>query len=99
MLRCSCALHSTNPDYQGIGNPGIGGGSGDGVVPETLPESGAAGGGAGAVESAPPVMLAGGVAGAEYRFFVSVDGINWGQPVSTGTLLNVDSEQEILFTP
>ncbi len=229
----------SNPD-----NPGIGGGSGDAVVPETLPESGAAGGGAGAGESAPPVMFAGGVAGAggapnsggmgvgvpveeppaeeeppsepappsqfrfvrfmadsdvtlgpltsvaefnvlgdlgepidrsmwiaeadseelvfpggvalaslaidgasasmwhtawfevvppphphflqidmgqaheisgfrylarqdaaldgrvaDYRFFVSVDGVDWGQPVSTGTLLNVDTEQEILFTP
>ena len=36
---------------------------------------------------------------ADYRLFVSVDGVNWGQPVSTGTLANLDSEQEVLFTP
>ncbi len=31
-----------------------------------------------------------------YRFFVSVDGVEWGEPLATGTLVNSDLEQQVL---
>src|SRR4051812_48361728 len=34
---------------------------------------------------------------AQYEFYVSTDGTNWGTPVATGTLSNVSSQQEVLF--
>jgi hypothetical protein len=36
---------------------------------------------------------------AEYRLFVSVDGVTWGEPVAAGTLANTDAEQEIQLDP
>jgi hypothetical protein len=35
---------------------------------------------------------------ANYRFFVSVDGVEWGEPVASGTLENSTAEQEVRFT-
>lgn len=35
---------------------------------------------------------------ANYRFFVSVDGVEWGEPVASGTLENTTAEQEVRFT-
>src|SRR5215467_10790568 len=34
----------------------------------------------------------------QYEFYVSLDGVNWGTPVVTGTLPNTASETQILFT-
>jgi hypothetical protein len=34
----------------------------------------------------------------QYEFYVSVDGVTWGQPVTTGTFPNSKSEKEVLFT-
>ena len=36
---------------------------------------------------------------AQYEFYVSVDGVNWGTPVAVGTLANVATEQEVAFAP
>ncbi len=36
---------------------------------------------------------------AQYEFYVSTDGINWGTAVSTGTLPNTTAQTQILFTP
>jgi len=36
---------------------------------------------------------------ADYRLFVSVDGVTWGEPVAAGTLANTDAEQEIQLAP
>ena len=43
----------------------------------------------------------GGVNGriADYEFFVSNDGVNWGIPVATGTFANDDSVKEVQFAP
>jgi PKD repeat protein/lysophospholipase L1-like esterase len=35
----------------------------------------------------------------QYEFYVSTDGVTWGTPVATGTLANVGTEQQIVFTP
>ena len=35
---------------------------------------------------------------AQYEFYVSLDGTTWGTPVATGTLANVATQQEVLFT-
>jgi F5/8 type C domain len=32
---------------------------------------------------------------ADYRFFVSADGVEWGEPVASGTLQNTTAEQEV----
>ncbi|MEO7100167.1 MAG: Ig-like domain-containing protein [Luteolibacter sp.] len=34
----------------------------------------------------------------QYEFYVSMDGVNWGNPVATGTFANTKDEKEILFT-
>ena len=36
---------------------------------------------------------------AQYEFYVSLDGVNWGTPVAVGTLANVATEQEVAFAP
>ena len=36
---------------------------------------------------------------AQYEFYVSLDGVNWGTPVAVGTLANVATEQEVRFAP
>ena len=36
---------------------------------------------------------------AQYEFYVSLDGVNWGPPVAVGTLANVATEQEVGFAP
>ena len=36
---------------------------------------------------------------AQYEFYVSLDGVNWGTPVAMGTLANVITEQEVAFPP
>jgi len=36
---------------------------------------------------------------AQYEFYVSVDGVNWGTPVAVGRLANVATEQEVAFAP
>ena len=36
---------------------------------------------------------------AQYEFYVSVDGENWGTPVATGTFANSAAEQEVSFVP
>jgi lysophospholipase L1-like esterase len=35
----------------------------------------------------------------EYEFYVSLDGVNWGSPVATGTLANTALEKEVSFIP
>ena len=35
----------------------------------------------------------------QYEFYVSVDGVNWGSPVATGTFANSRLEQEVTFAP
>jgi lysophospholipase L1-like esterase len=35
----------------------------------------------------------------QYQFFVSMDGVNWGTPVATGSFPNTALEQEVFFTP
>ena len=36
---------------------------------------------------------------AQFEFYVSLDGVNWGTAVATGTLANVATEQEVGFAP
>jgi hypothetical protein len=36
---------------------------------------------------------------AQYEFYVSLDGVNWGTPVAAGTLANVATEQQVAFAP
>ena len=35
----------------------------------------------------------------DYEFYVSLDGIQWGNPVAVGTFLNTREEREVLFSP
>ena len=35
---------------------------------------------------------------AQYEFYVSGDGVNWGSPVATGTFANTAAEKQVLFT-
>jgi F5/8 type C domain/PKD domain len=35
----------------------------------------------------------------DYEFYVSIDGINWGTPVATGTFAPTASQQEVVFAP
>jgi hypothetical protein len=34
----------------------------------------------------------------DYEFYVSMDGINWGSPVATGTFANSSDEKQVIFT-
>ncbi|MBI4688493.1 MAG: discoidin domain-containing protein, partial [Nitrospirae bacterium] len=34
----------------------------------------------------------------QYEFYVSMDGVNWGSPVATGTFANSAAEKEVSFT-
>jgi F5/8 type C domain len=36
---------------------------------------------------------------AQFRFYVSLDGIEWGEPAAQGTLENVDTEQDVAIGP
>ncbi|RYD21304.1 MAG: tandem-95 repeat protein [Verrucomicrobiaceae bacterium] len=35
----------------------------------------------------------------DYEFYVSADGVNWGNPVATGTFTTSKAEKQVLFTP